>query len=123
VGGGCTNGRGEGELRRLRWWYMVDGLHIPIGNRTRKPLAIALSEVRRRLRGRDDGVNVTNVQYKSNWNCHYEPPPYHESILIKNYLKKIKIKQDVVEGLPCKPKTLSSKPQYHQKIKHHKYTQ
>jgi hypothetical protein len=31
---------------------MVDGLHIPIWNRTNKPLAIALSGVGRRLRGR-----------------------------------------------------------------------
>jgi hypothetical protein len=28
--GGGTNGRGDGEGRRLRGWYMVDGLHIPI---------------------------------------------------------------------------------------------
>jgi hypothetical protein len=53
---------------------VVNGLHKPTWNRTRKPLAIALSEVRRGLRGRDDGGNVTNVQYKSNQNCHYEPP-------------------------------------------------
>jgi hypothetical protein len=29
----------------------------------------------RKLRGRDDGGNVNNVQYKSNQNCHYESPP------------------------------------------------
>jgi hypothetical protein len=52
---------------------MVDGLHIPIWNRTKKPLAIALSGVGRRLRG-DDGGIVNNVQYKSNQNCHYESP-------------------------------------------------
>jgi hypothetical protein len=28
------SGRGEGEWRTLRWGYMVDGLHIPIWNRT-----------------------------------------------------------------------------------------
>jgi hypothetical protein len=33
---------------------MVDGLHIPICNRTRKPLAIALSGMGRGLKGRDD---------------------------------------------------------------------
>jgi hypothetical protein len=38
----------------------------------------------RGLRGRDDEGNVTNVQYKSNWNCHYESPLYNEYILIKN---------------------------------------
>jgi hypothetical protein len=37
-------------------------------NRTRKPLAIALSRVERRLRVRDNGNNVNNVQYKSNRN-------------------------------------------------------
>jgi hypothetical protein len=34
-----------------------------------RKLAIALSGVGRRLRGRDDGGNVTNVQYKSIQNC------------------------------------------------------
>jgi hypothetical protein len=38
---------------------MVDGFHIPVCNRTKKPLAIALSGVGRGLRGRDDGGNVT----------------------------------------------------------------
>jgi hypothetical protein len=66
---------------------MVDRLHIPIWNRTRKPLAIALSGVGRGLRGRDDRDNVTNVQFKCNQNCHYETPPYHEYILI-NFFKK-----------------------------------
>jgi hypothetical protein len=37
-----TSGRGECEGMRLMWQYMVDGLHIPIWNRTKKPLAIAL---------------------------------------------------------------------------------
>jgi hypothetical protein len=49
---------------------MVDGLHIPIWNRAKKPLAIALSGV-----GRGDGGSVTNVQYKSNRNCYYESLP------------------------------------------------
>jgi hypothetical protein len=38
---------------RLRWRYVVDGLHTPIWNRTMKPLAIALSGVERGLRGRE----------------------------------------------------------------------
>jgi hypothetical protein len=42
---------------------VVDRFHIPIGNRTKKPLAIALSVVGRRLRGRDGGGDLTNVQY------------------------------------------------------------
>jgi hypothetical protein len=29
-------GGGESEQRRLRWGNMVDGLHIPIQNRTKK---------------------------------------------------------------------------------------
>jgi hypothetical protein len=70
-----TSGMREGEWRRLRWWYMADGLHIPIWNRTMKPLAIALSGVGSGLRGRDDEGSVTNVQYKSNQNCHYESSP------------------------------------------------
>jgi hypothetical protein len=36
----------------------------------KKPLAIVLSEVGRGLRGRDNGDNVNNVQYKFNQNCH-----------------------------------------------------
>jgi hypothetical protein len=54
---------------------MVDGLHICIWNRTKKPFAIALSKVGRGWRGRDNGGNVTNVQYKSNQNCNYETHP------------------------------------------------
>jgi hypothetical protein len=34
------------------------------------------------------GGDVTNVQCKSNWNCHYESSLYNEFILIKIYLKK-----------------------------------
>jgi hypothetical protein len=56
---------------------------IYLFDRTRKPLAIALSGVEEGLRGRDDRGDVNNVQRKSNWNCHYEPPPSYESILIK----------------------------------------
>jgi hypothetical protein len=42
----------------------------------------------RELRGREDGGNVTNIQYKSNQNCHYKSPPtQNEYILIKLYLK------------------------------------
>jgi hypothetical protein len=65
----------ESERRKLRWWYMVDRLQILIWNRTKKPLEIALSGVGKGLRGRDDGVIVNNVQYKTNWNRHYESPP------------------------------------------------
>jgi hypothetical protein len=53
---------------------MVDGLHVSIWNRTKKLLAIALSRAGRGLKGRDDGGNVNNVQFKSNQNCHYESP-------------------------------------------------
>jgi hypothetical protein len=45
--------------------------------------------VGRGLRGRDDESNVNNIQYKTNWSCHYNPPPYNDYILIKIYEKKI----------------------------------
>jgi hypothetical protein len=67
---------------------MVDGLHIPIWNRTKKLFAIALSGADRCLRGRDDGDNVTNVKYKSNHNCGCESPLHNEYIIIKINSKK-----------------------------------
>jgi hypothetical protein len=45
--------------------------------------------VGRRLRGRDDEGNVNNIQYKSNWNCHYVSSLYNEYFLIKIYIYKI----------------------------------
>jgi hypothetical protein len=54
VGGG-SSGRVEGK-GRVKEWYMFDGLHTPIRNKTKKPLAIALSGVRRGLMRRDDGT-------------------------------------------------------------------
>jgi hypothetical protein len=51
---------------------MVFGLHILTWNRAKKPHAVALSGAGKRLKKRDDGRKVTNVQYKPNWNCHYE---------------------------------------------------
>jgi hypothetical protein len=48
---------------------MADGLHIPIWNRTMKPLAIALS-----MWGGSWGerwlMQLNSVQFKSNQNCH-----------------------------------------------------
>jgi hypothetical protein len=96
VGGG-TSGREDGKWRWLRWrwlrWrYMVDGLHILILNRTHKHLAIVLSVAGRGLMERDDGGDLTHVQYEPNQNCHYESPLYNEYIQIKNLLlKKISI--------------------------------
>jgi hypothetical protein len=43
---------------------MVDGLHILIWKRTKKPLAIALNGAG--LRERDNGGDLTRVQYKPN---------------------------------------------------------
>jgi hypothetical protein len=40
---------------------MTDGLLILTWNRTKKPLAIALSVVGRELRGRDGGGDLTNA--------------------------------------------------------------
>jgi hypothetical protein len=51
---------------------MVDGLHIPIWSRTKKSLIIDLSGVGG-VKGERKWGNVTNVQYKSNQNCHFEP--------------------------------------------------
>jgi hypothetical protein len=43
------------------------------------------------MRGRDDGVNVNNVQYKPNQNCHYESPPVYWIYLNKNTIRILKI--------------------------------
>jgi hypothetical protein len=67
---------------------MVDRLHIPIWNRTKKPLAIALSDAGKRLREREDGSDLTNVRYKPNRNCCYEFPLYNEYTLIKLFYKR-----------------------------------
>jgi hypothetical protein len=72
--GGGSKWEVEGEWRRLRWGNTVGGLHILIWNRTRKPLAIALSRAGRRLKESDNGGDRTNAQYKHNQNCHYESP-------------------------------------------------
>jgi hypothetical protein len=48
----------------------------------RKLLAIVLSGVGRGLRGRDGGGDLTNLQYKSNWNYQNESPLYNEHIII-----------------------------------------
>jgi hypothetical protein len=45
---------------------------------------LELNNIARGLRGIDNGGNVNNVQYKSNWNCHYESHLYNEYFLIKN---------------------------------------
>jgi hypothetical protein len=37
----------------------------------------------RKMKGKDGGDNVNNVQYKSNQNRHYKSPLYNEYILIK----------------------------------------
>jgi hypothetical protein len=37
----------------------------------------------RGLKGRDDGSDLSNVQYKPNWNFHHESPQYNAYILIK----------------------------------------
>jgi hypothetical protein len=54
---------------------------------TKKTFAIALSGAGRWLRRKDGGDNVTNVQYKPTWNCHYEYPLHNESNLIKKIRK------------------------------------
>jgi hypothetical protein len=51
---------------------MVHGIHIHIRNRDKKPLAIALSDWWGGRGGETIAGNVNNVQYMSNWNCHYK---------------------------------------------------
>jgi hypothetical protein len=80
---GGVSGRGKGEWRRLRWGYMIDGLHIFTWNRTKKLFAIASSGAGRVLRERKEGGDLTNVQYEPNQNCHYEYFLHNEDILIK----------------------------------------
>jgi hypothetical protein len=63
---------------------MVNGFHILTQNRTKKSLAMVLSGAWRGQRGRDSGDDLTNIQYKSIWNCHNECPLNNEYILIKN---------------------------------------
>jgi hypothetical protein len=78
---------------------MVDQLLIPIRNKTKKPLVIQLFKWGGRgLKMRDDGGDVTNIQYKSNRNCHSEVPLCNDYILIKIYLKSKKIISIVVES-------------------------
>jgi hypothetical protein len=62
---------------------MVNGLHIHIQNRTRKPLAFHLSGVWRGLRRGYGGGNLTNVQCKPIQNCCKDSSLYNEYILRK----------------------------------------
>jgi hypothetical protein len=50
----------------------------------KKPLATALSQGGKKVRGRDAGGEQISVQYKTIWNCQYESPLYNKYILIKN---------------------------------------
>jgi hypothetical protein len=74
---------------------VVDGLPTLIGNRTKKPLAIALSGVGRGTRRRDSGGDLTNVQYKPIWNCHNESPC---TTNISKFLKKTRKRIDFSLG-------------------------
>jgi hypothetical protein len=76
VGGGKVKERDYGE-----GIWLMDFIYLY--ETELKNLAVALSGVGKGLRGRDNGGNVNNVQYKSNRNCHYNPP-YNEYIQIKN---------------------------------------
>jgi hypothetical protein len=62
---------------------MVDGLHILIWNRTKKPLVIALIGAGRGVEGSNSGIDTTNVQYKSIWNCLNETTPVQRIYLNK----------------------------------------
>jgi hypothetical protein len=69
---------------------MVDRLHILTLNRTKKPLATAVSGVGRASRGEDGVGDITNAQYKPFWKCHNEFPLYNEYILIKKLMENKK---------------------------------
>jgi hypothetical protein len=60
---------------------MVDGLHILKRNRTKKPLAVALSGAGRGLKGRDGRGDLTNISL--NGTVTMNPPLYNEYSLIK----------------------------------------
>jgi hypothetical protein len=49
----------------------------------KKTLQIVVSQTRRGLRRREDGGDLTNVQYKPTWNWNYESPLYNKYVLIK----------------------------------------
>jgi hypothetical protein len=67
---------------------MVDGLHIPIQNRTKKPLAIALSGVGRGLRwGKEDGGDVNSIRLTGIVPANH-PPRNRYVLIFKNTIKK-----------------------------------
>jgi hypothetical protein len=70
---------------------MVDGIQILIWNRTMKPLAIVLSGVGRGWKGRDGGIDLTNVKYKLIRNYHNKFPLYNEYLVIKINGKNLQI--------------------------------
>jgi hypothetical protein len=72
-GGGGYLWEEEGE-EEMKVWDMVDGLRIHMGNRTMKPLAIALSGEGMSLRWSDVGGDLTNVQCKPIQNCPKNTP-------------------------------------------------
>jgi hypothetical protein len=47
---------GGGDEMKLRWWYLVDELHIPLQNRTKKPFAITISDFGRSWGGEKRGA-------------------------------------------------------------------
>jgi hypothetical protein len=57
-------------------------------NRMMKPLAIALSQVWRRLQGEDSGGNLTNVQCKPYSELSQWIPPPHDKYILMNTKKK-----------------------------------
>jgi hypothetical protein len=64
------------------------GLHVHICNRTKKPLAVVFSVMRRGTRESDSRSDLANVQYKPTWNCHNAYHLCNKYILIKINEKK-----------------------------------
>jgi hypothetical protein len=77
---------------------MLDGLHILTWNRTKKPLATALSGLGRELKGKENGGDLSNVQYKLIWNWHNKFPLHNEYNLIKKEKEK-KRRRKLLKGL------------------------
>jgi hypothetical protein len=68
---------------------MVDGLHILMWNRTKKPFAITLSRVGKGVKGREGGGDLNNVQYKTIWNCPNGSPLSNKYTLIQILIEKV----------------------------------
>jgi hypothetical protein len=68
---------------------MVNGLHKPVWNRTKKPLAIVSGRVERGLRGREDGTMLQMYSAGLIGIVTMNLPLYNKYIITKNLLQKL----------------------------------